>query len=230
MNNIQKQIKIIKSSYNQTFDNYIKGISDLDLLPENFKNSKEFKKLTKIQKCSSNNPDIKKYLNPKKEMKFLDVGSNVNLISYKLYNWPSIYYGIDISNKLINTVKNFVKKNKINIGNLYISQADKTKFKDHFFDILSCIGILEYFDIIYIEECFKEFNRILKSNSKLVIDFPNQKHPCFKTMVKLENYLNRPRYNLPTNKEFETLIKKYFIINHINSKSLMIKYFLKKLN
>jgi len=49
-------------------------------------------------------------------------------------------------------------------------------------------------------------------------------------MVKLENYLKRPRYNLPTNKEFETLIKKYFVIDHIDSKPLMIKYFLKKLN
>jgi len=85
MNNIKNQIETIKSSYNQTFDNYIKGISDFDLLPKNFKNSKEFKKFKKIQKCNSSDPDIKKYLNPKRNMKFLDVGSNVNLISYKLY-------------------------------------------------------------------------------------------------------------------------------------------------
>ncbi|MDD4784007.1 MAG: methyltransferase domain-containing protein [Candidatus Paceibacterota bacterium] len=133
---------------------------------------------------------------------------------------------MDISEKLINAVKKFAKINKIKIGGLYVYQADKTGFKNGFFNILACIGVLEYFDIIYIEKCLKEFKRILKPNSKLVIDFPNQKHSSFKTMVKFENYLKRFRYNLPTNKQFEKLLKKYFIIDHVDSKSLMIKYFL----
>lgn len=68
-------------------------------------------------------------------MKFLDVGSCANLITKELYKWPSEYYGIDISPKLIEATKNFVKKNSIKIGGLYEEEVSNMHFEDNFFDI-----------------------------------------------------------------------------------------------
>ena len=40
--NIKAQIKRIKNAYNKTVNNYFKGVNESDLLPHDFKESKEF--------------------------------------------------------------------------------------------------------------------------------------------------------------------------------------------
>jgi len=226
---VSEQIKVLKKAYDRTVENFKKGVNDLDLLPEDFKNSAEFLKLQKAKyTCHSGSPDIKEYLQPKKGMNFLDVGCCANLINYGLDKWPSNYYGIDISPKLIKAVKAFVAKNKIKIGGLFVSEAAKMPFKNNFFDIAACIGVLEYFDESYICHVLRELHRVLKSGGRLVVDMPNLENQDVKTMFQLEAHLGRPRFNLPTEKVFEKELRKNFTIDKKDDNSLMVKYFVRR--
>jgi len=223
--NKDKQLRVIKKAYNKTVDNYKKGIKDIDVLPEIFINSLEFRNFQKKNyNCNSGQSDIKRFLAPKKGMKFLDIGSCANLINYKLYNWPSTYVGVDISEKLIKAMKAFVSKNNIKIGGLYVADVSEMPFDDNVFDIAACIGVLEYFDFGYITRALRGLYRVLKSTGKLVLDMPNLAHPDTETMIKLESYLGRVRGDIPKRDQFEKVLKKLFLIKNIKDDSLMIKY------
>lgn len=226
--NLKEQVQIIKKAYNRTVEDYNKGKSELEYLPTIFKNSERFRRLIKAADvCNSGDPWIKDYLNPVIGMNYLDVGSCANLIGYKLHEWQATYYGIDISQRLIAVTNSFVKTYKINIGGLFVAEIVNLPFVNNFFDITSAIGVLEYYEIDYNILAFKELNRVLKQNSKLVIDMPNEKHPDVLTLVEYETYLGRPRHNIPSKKEIIVALKKYFVIEDIDDSQLMLKYFLR---
>lgn len=226
--NSREQVQIIKEAYNRTVDDYNKNISEQDYLPDEFKNSEKFKRFIKTaQLCNSGESRVKDFLNPTGGMKYLDVGSCANLIGYKLHEWQSLYYGIDISQKLIAVTNSFVKTNRIIIGGLFVAEISKTPFKNDYFDIASAIGVLEYYGIDYFFLALKELNRVVKQDGKLVIDIPNENHPDVETMIEYENYLGRTRNTIPSKKEFITSLKKFFVIEDINESQMMIKYFLR---
>jgi len=226
---VKQQLDKIRKAYDLTVEEFKKGTDLLDKLPQEFKNSERFKRFLASGKTSnSGSLEYKEYLDPKAGMKFLDVGCSANLVNYKLYEWSSEYYGIDISSKLIEAMKSFVRKNDIQIGGLYVADVSKLPFEDKFFDIVAAIGVLEYFDINYIEKALIELHRVLKPSSKIVLDMPNLKHPDVETMFELEEYLGRPRKNVPQRKEFEEALTKSFLIEKVDDSCVMIKYFLRK--
>lgn len=229
MSKSRDQINVLRKAYDQTVDNFEAGIEDEDLLPEEFKTSQRYQRLKDaltVDACGSDSLEIFRHLCPKKGMLFLDVGSCANLITKKLHEWPSTYFGIDISPKLIQTIQSFVKHNKITIGGLYVADAAELPFNDNFFDICAIVGVLEYFDIHYIKSALKEVHRVLKPQSKLFIDMPNPSHPDCATMIELEGYLGRTRTNVPTPGEFEVELDKFFSIEKIK-RSIMNGYFAK---
>jgi len=231
MNNPNKnQVQRVKKAYDDAVDHYHNGIEDEDLLPKKFKNSARYKRLMKILQSATFNsacPEIKKYLSPRKGMIFLDVGSCANLIGKKLYKWPSTYYGIDISPKLIRVTQNFVTKKNIKIGGLHVGEVAKMPFENNFFNVCAVIGVLEYFDIRYIKKSLSELHRVLKPGAKMVVDMPNLEHPDIHTMIELEEYLGRPRHNLPSNEQFEKEMKKLFSIDRIDDSRIMKVYFVR---
>jgi ubiquinone/menaquinone biosynthesis C-methylase UbiE len=228
LKNKEEQVQIIKEAYDSATEDYNKNISELVYLPLKFKNSERFKRFIKeAQSCNSGESRIKEYLNPAEGMKYLDVGSCANLVGYKLHEWQSLYYGIDISHKLISVTNSFVLTNGIIIGGLLVAEISKTPFKNHYFDIASAIGVLEYFGIEYNMIALKELNRVVKQDGKLVIDMPNENHPDVKTMSEYENYLGRTRNGIPLKKEFIAALKKFFVIEDIDDSQLMLKYFLR---
>lgn len=226
--NSRKQVQVIKKAYNQTVEDFKNGRSELEYLPDNFKNSVEFKKFIKTtQCCNSGDILIKDYLNPIDGMNYLDVGSCANLISYKLHEWQSLYYGIDISQKLVNVTNSFVKTNRIIIGGLVASEIAYLPFTNDYFDLASVIGVLEYYEIDYNILALQELNRVLKNEGKLVIDLPNETHPGLITMIEYEKYLGRPRKTIVSRQEFITVLKIFFKIEDIDDSQLMIKFFLR---
>jgi SAM-dependent methyltransferase len=225
---IKTSVKVICEAYDKTVDNYNEGIEDEDLLPNEFKNSeryKRFKVTIASNRGTSEDPRIYDYLDPKKGMKFLDVGSCANLICKNLHKWPSTYYGIDISPKLIEVSQNFVKHNNIKIGGLYVAEVANMPFENNFFDICAVIRVLEYFDIVYIKKTLEELRRVLKPQGKIVVDMPNFNHPDCNTMIESEGYLGRTRKNVPSHEEFENELKKSLFIEYVDDSQIMISYF-----
>ena len=224
-----EQIDKIRKAYDLLLDQYHSNIHPFDNIPDDFKQSQEFKEL--INNCvpaitGSANPDIKRYLAPIKGYKLLDIGCSANLANYKFGEWNSSYYGIDISSALIHEMKKYTMQNNLNIGGLFVAEIANMPFKNDMFELAMIIGVLEYYDHNYIYQSLKEVNRVLKDNSKLVIDIPNEHHRLIDIMVKLEHYLNRPVI-ITNRKYFERIIKEDFQIDDINDLNVMIKYYLR---
>ncbi len=75
-NTIDKQIELIRDSYDDTVDDYLGGVLEEDNIPEVFKDSTGYKKFIAAEhNCNSGESDIKDFLNPQPGMKYLDVGS-----------------------------------------------------------------------------------------------------------------------------------------------------------
>lgn len=224
----RSQLEKIRRAYDETVDRYFAGIEDEDLLPAEFKGSERYKRLRRIlesDSCGSDDPRIKDFLKPRPGMKFLDVGSGANLIRKNLHAWPSTYFGIDISRKLIAVSRKFARSRKIRVGGLYLAEAAKTPFADNFFDICAVIGVLEYYDLPYIEKALKEIHSILKPHGRIVVDMPNGEHPEITTLYEFEEYLGRPRCRVPAPVDFENKLAEFFVIKKIDRSKIMTGYF-----
>lgn len=223
------QVEKIRKAYDLTVEQYHKGIDPLKEVPEDFKNSPDFKALMKDADPSttgSNAFENKEYLKPKKGMRFLDAGCGANLAVYEFYKWPSIFYGVDISTALISEMRKFVKKNSLQIGGLYVAEIISMPFEDNYFDIALLIGVLEYYSLEYTKRALEEMNRVLKPSAKLVVDIANLIHPHVDIMFKLEAYLKRP--NIPKSREdFEKILKPLFLPEKIDDSNVMLKYFVR---
>jgi SAM-dependent methyltransferase len=215
----------IRKAYDRTVDLHDNNIDPLYDVPEEFRNSQEFQEFVDSCKtCNSAAPDILQFLSPSPMMRFLDIGCCANLINYKLYQWPSEYYGIDISPKLIMAMRNYIADNNIKIGKLWIADTSDMPFCDDYFDISAAIGVFEYCTLEYCERAIPEISRVLKPQAKLVLDLPNPEHKHVEIMYQLEEHLGRP--NIPKNRaDFEDLLTKKFKVFSIDDSQVMIKYY-----
>lgn len=223
---MDKQLKKIQKAYDLTIEEYNKGINSFDNIPEKIKNLPGFTNFIKNSQYNIGNPDIKKYLAPKSGMRFFDAGCDADLVNYRLYKWKSTYYGVDISSASIKVMKGFVVRNNIQIGDLYIGELSKLPFSDNFFDISAVIGVLEYYGLEYIKNALQELNRVSKPDAKMVLDIPNQKHPYYNIMLKLEQHFGRPHIPKSTT-AFEKILKPLFLIEKVDTFQVMSKYFVR---
>lgn len=224
---MHRQLDRIRKAYDLTVEQYKKGINPLSNVPEEIKNSPFYQSLMMDWRLlGSAAPDIKKYLVPKPRMRSLDARCCANIANYRLDQWPSTYYGIDISPRLISAMKDFVRREQISAGGLHVADVSRLPFGDNFFHIAAVIGVLEYCTLRYIREALLELNRVLKPKSRVVLDIPNQKHPHAIDMARLEKYLARPNFLHPRS-EFEKLLASLFLIERIDDSQVMLKYFVR---
>jgi len=224
---MDRQLDRIQKAYDLTVEQYKRGVSHLDNVPEDIQNSPFYQSLIMDRGLlGSSAPDIREYLAPKLGMRFLDAGCCANIANYRLDQWPSIYYGIDISPRLIDATKDFISREHISVGGLHVADISRLPFHDDFFDIAAVIGVLEYGTLKYIREALRELNRVLKPKSRVVLDIPNQKHPHAIDMARPERYLARPNFLHPR-PEFEKLLAPLFFTQRIDDSRVMLKYFVR---
>jgi ubiquinone/menaquinone biosynthesis C-methylase UbiE len=224
---MNKQLVLIRKAYDLTVEQYKNGIDLLTNLPDDIKNSPSFKTIMRDKdQLNSGAKDIHEYLEPKPGMRLLDAGCCANLANYRLDKWQSIYYGVDISPKLINAMRNFVISKNLSIGGLWVTDITKLPFEDNYFDIAAVIGVFEYCTLEYIKESLVELKRVLKPKAKMVLDIPNLEQPDVNVMFKIEEFLDRPNI-LNSREAFEEILMLLFKIERIDDSLLMIKYFVR---
>lgn len=177
----------------------------------------------------SDRREIKDYLQPASAMKFIDLGCCLNLMLHGYDQWPSLYYGIDISKETIALLEEVVAKKSLTIGSISCGGIHETPFDSNFFDIGACIGVLEYFDQPYIKKALAEAHRILKPESRFVLDIPDIENPMRQLMHRMEECLGRPhQFNLSPS-AFDSLLQPSFTIEKTEKIGAvaMIQYFLK---
>lgn len=221
----------IAASYDKAIDFGRKGIDLYNHLPEHITSHPDYPAFEKLRDeghlSDSARKEVKEYLTPKTDMNFIDLGCCLNLMFGGYDKWLSTYHGVDISSKTIELLNEYVKKNNIHIGSLFCGSIHETPYEDSSFDIAACIGILEYFEKDFVEEAIKEAYRIIKSDGKFVLDIPNFNSPIFTITKLLEDYMGRTDLFNMTARDFEHMLKDYFVIIKIEEVAGMIQYFLR---
>jgi SAM-dependent methyltransferase len=222
---MEQQLEQVRQAYDLTVEQHSSGTDWLAQVPEAFKNSSELQALMQ-EPCNSGVPENRQYLDPQPGMHFLDVGCCANLANHRLGQWPSTYYGVDISPALVEAMQGFAVSHQILIGGLHVAEIGDLPFEADFFDIADVIGVLEYCTLDYTERALIELNRVLKSSARMVVDIPNLAHPLAETMFQLEDFLGRPNVPKPQ-AAFEQLLTPLFAIDHTDESHVMLKYFVR---
>jgi SAM-dependent methyltransferase len=231
---MENQLTIIANAYDKLIEFGRKGIDSHKDLPDCILNDPDYpewkSEKEKGNHRGSENKDIKEYLMPEPDLKFIDLGCCLNLM-FKGYNeWSSVYYGVDISKETIQLLDEYVIENKLSIGKLCCESMHKTSFENNFFDIGTCIGMLEYFEDDFLKKVINEIYRIMKPDGKFVINIPNINSPSCKIMYLMEEYLGRPcKFNILPN-SFEKMLSNLFEIekkDNSNNGFMELFYYLK---
>ena len=225
---MKNQLELVAESYDRGIELGRKGIDSYDNFPSYITSHPYYPLFQQMQMSvsDSSRKEIVEYLAPKAGMKFVDLGCCVNLMYSGYKDWPSTYYGVDISSNTIELLRGFTEKNHLTVGDLYCGSMHETPYETDFFDIGECIGSLEYFEKDFVQLAIEEFYRILKPNGKFVLDIPNVGSPEAEIAKLIEEYLGRPdRFDLSAD-QFEALLDAYFVIDRKEIVGPMIEYFL----
>jgi AraC-like DNA-binding protein/ubiquinone/menaquinone biosynthesis C-methylase UbiE len=221
------QLESVAKSYDKTIDFGRRGIDLYTELPDYITNDPDYPAYkTELEGGFGGSEciDIKNYLVPNTDMNFVDLGCSLNLMFKGYDKWLSTYHGVDISEKTIELLNEFVTKNKMQIGSLYCGSIHETPFEDNYFDIGACIGVLEYFEKDFVKKAIIEAHRIIKPNGKLVLDIPSIESPTGRVMMKIEEFMGRPdKFNMLP-QEFEDMIRNYFEIEETNRAAIEGKF------
>ncbi|WP_105616389.1 class I SAM-dependent methyltransferase [Vallitalea okinawensis] len=227
---MENHLELVAKSYDKAIDFGRRGIDLYENLPEHITNHPDYPMFQRLkmegQLSDSGRKEIKDYLSPNANMKFIDLGCCLNLMFNGYDNWLSIYHGVDISSKTIQLLNEFVMKKRLPIGSLYCGSIHETPFETNYFDIGACVGILEYFEKDFIEKAIIEAHRIIKPYGKFVLDVPNFDSPVFRITMLIEEHLGRAdKFNM-SSQEFDVMLKDYFEIEKTEKVAGMIQYFL----
>lgn len=227
---MEDQLESVARSYDKAIDLGRRGIDLYEDLPEHITNDPDYPLMQKFKEtgpCSdSGRKEIMDYLSPDTNMKFIDLGCCLNLMFNGYDRWPSIYYGVDISSKTIQLLREFVAEKKVPVGSLYCGSMHETPFDADYFDIGACIGSLEYFEKDYVAKAIIEAHRIIKPRGRFVLDIPDIGSPVCRIAMLVEEHLGRPdKFNM-WSQEFDDMLRNYFEIEKTEKAGPMIQYFL----
>jgi ubiquinone/menaquinone biosynthesis C-methylase UbiE len=92
--------------------------------------------------------------------KVLDVGCGPGMMAKYSIDRGFEFYGIDISESMINScIKKFGNLDSIHFS---VGKLQALEFPDSFFDVVLCMGVLEYIDPDELDRAVSELSRVLK--------------------------------------------------------------------
>ncbi len=145
-------------------------------------------------------------LNVKENVHFLDVGCGtgwaVGQVA-KLVNDKGLFYGVDLSEKMIEKAKsNFSGKD-----NFHFLQANSESIPldDNFFDIIICTNSFHHY--LHPDKALKEIHRLLKSGGKLYILDPLADSWVIKFWDVMAKLIEPEHVKIYSMKEFQQLFE-----------------------
>lgn len=148
-----------------------------------------FKYYPNIEKCMKL---IGHYFKEKeiKNKVVLDAGCRLGYNSYAFHiNGSSKIIGVDLSKKCIKSAKGRFKENK-NM-HFYLGDVRNLKqFKDSYFDIVFCIGVIIYLSRDDMKMALKEFVRVTKPGGKILVNFQKEKSFIVRIITRFVNRIS----------------------------------------
>lgn len=205
------QLELIAKSYDRhIMEHGKKEALSYDNLPDYITKNPDYAKYRASAEYGaggSENTEIRNYLQPDRNKKFIDLGCCLNLMLKGYDQWPSLYYGVDISSKTIQLLNQYVTNKHLHVGMLYCGSIHETPFDDSSFDIGACIGVLEYYERDFLHSALTEVHRIMKPLGKLVIDIPHIESPAGRIMMQIEKHMGRPDKFDMLPQQFENMLQ-----------------------
>ncbi|MBL7996225.1 methyltransferase domain-containing protein [bacterium] len=145
----------IKGYFNTLAEDWNKNYSRSNLFSE---------RLEKVKKLTS---DIQL-----KGKIVLDIGCGSGMISSYFCEQRSSVYGIDISENMIQQANSYLQSRNLK-ATLGIGDATNLQFPDNYFDVITCVSVLEWLDKDI--QAVREIRRVLKNNGIAIISVPNKR-------------------------------------------------------
>ena len=205
----------------------VKGVDLYKQLPVSITGHPAYAFLATGGDCSSGNPAIREFLAPASGDRFLDLGCCVNIINHRLHEWPSAYFGVDVSAENIGLLKRHVAAKGIAVGGLHAGRIDRLPFTDGYFRIAACVGVLEYYPLEYAEAVLREARRVLAPGGRFYVDIPNVGHPGFPAMRRIEEHMGRPIMLGIPGSRFEAMLAGLFVVDRVDATRAMTGFFLR---
>ena len=217
----------VAQAYNYFFSKY--GSEYKWLLKEHPKLVKDFFMVKDKNPWQPSHPLILDFCNPTSASEVVDLGCGGALLSGKFQGWVGFYTGVDISDELIKRIKaQDWSDSKIHIKDLLCEPAHLTSLAHSCFDIVICLGLLEYFPLSYNRLVLEEILRLAKPDARIVLDTPNSEHPLIKHMLTIEKARGTP-ISIWSSEEFESILQEMdFKIREKNSEYPTTLYLLNK--
>jgi len=132
--------------------------------------------------------------------KFLDIACGTGFLLSLASAKGLETHGIDISQQAVSVAKS----NSPN-SNIQVASAEKLPFQDNFFDYISCLGSIEYFENI--SQGISEMIRVAKDDAKFLLVVPNQNYFAWKLKKQSGTHQRDIAEELKTLKEWQQLFK-----------------------
>ena len=105
----------------------------------------------------------------------LDVATGTGNYLIEMAKQGALCYGIDISSKMLERLKFKIKQESLEefVKDIRVGEADSLLYQNGFFDLVTCIGLFEYYPIEYALKVLREIYRVLKHGGRCFIDISN---------------------------------------------------------
>jgi len=227
---MEGQLQAVADSYDRAIVLGKQGIDAYKQLPEHITSAPSHRLFLKMREegnlSDSARAEIRAFLSPKRDMRFVDLGCCLNLMFRGYDTWESLYHGVDISPNTIELLQSYANRNHLRTGALVCCGMHETPFADDSFEIGACIGSLEYFEKDYVRSALKEIRRLIKPAGRLVLDIPDVGSPEFESIAVVEAHLGRSERFDMTVAEFEAEIRPSWSIARREKVGPMLQYFL----
>lgn len=102
----------------------------------------------------------------------LDVGCGPGMMAEYCVEKDFKFFGIDISEKMIDECIN--RFGHMNSTHFSVGKLQKLDFSDAFFDVVLCMGVLEYIDAAELDDAVSEMARVLKPGGTIIVSLMNE--------------------------------------------------------
>ncbi len=155
-----------------------------------------------LRKCQSG---VVSLMDIKENMNFLDIGCGTGWALgqiAKIINGKGSFYGIDLSDKMIEKAKENFKDNE----NFHFikSNAESIPINDNLFDAIICTNSFHHY--LNPDKALKEMYRLLKTGGKIYILDPTADFMFIKIINLLVKLFGHEHVKLYSTKEFKKLI------------------------
>ena len=152
-----------------------------------------------------NDPKVLQFMNPTLQTELLDIGCGRSLLDGHFKLWNCDYYGVDIC---IEAFRNQSLRDDCPgsvVRGLIQANACRLPFISSSFDLVCCLGVLEYYTPVSAAEIVQEMSRVCRHGARLYMNIPNISHPLAKEMLLIEEARGCPNYLWRT-QDFENII------------------------